>query len=75
MTVLVYATLVIALASLVFDIIAIRWHFHDRKHLHGGGHANHVAEIVVSKLNQPPASRQDMDTFLRARYPNWELNE
>ena len=52
MTVLIYATLVIALASLVFDIIATRWHLKDRKHLHGGGHANHVAEIVVSKLGE-----------------------
>ena len=50
MTVLVYATLVIALASLAFDIVATRWHLKDRKHLHGGGHAHHVAEIVVGKL-------------------------
>ena len=78
MTVLVYATLIIALASLVFDVVATRWHLQDRKHLHGGGHAHHVAEIVVGKLTD----KQNMDVFLREHYPaelvvtqNGELNE
>lgn len=69
LTILTLVTLVMALASLAFDVVATRWHIKDRKHLHGGGHANHVAEIVVDKIRQPPASRQDMDTFLRDRYP------
>lgn len=74
MIVLVYISLTIGVASLAFDIVATRWHIKDRKHLHGGGHANHVAEIVADKLSQPiltwpVASHRDMDTFLRERYP------